>query len=162
MSSLIYTQLPNSLAQWHFKNNGNIHDFGSRNEEKTNQIVPKKTVFWKIFLEQSIIQLLKTHIVPSVRRQGSNNPLPIFYAPEINTSLSCFFGQWQALLHIYRQRLLRNLKLFFCVALMFSYLSILQITDYHFICHYWQSLICISKALSFARSIDFYVSRFSI
>jgi hypothetical protein len=31
-----------SLAQRHFKDNGNMHDFRSRNEEKINQIVPKK------------------------------------------------------------------------------------------------------------------------
>jgi len=101
-------------------------------------------------------QLLKGHLLPSIRRQGGENPLPTFYAPDISTSLSCFFGRWQALLHIYRQRFLPNLNLFFYVALRFSYLSILQIPDYHFICYYWQSLICIFKALSFARSIDFY------
>jgi len=72
------------------KKNENIHNFGRRNEEKSNQIeellespiggakifqncqktVPEKPVFREIFLEQSTIQLLKVYLLPSLPEAG--------------------------------------------------------------------------------------------
>jgi hypothetical protein len=44
----------------------------------------------------------------------------------------------------------------FFVTVMFGYLWILQTKNYHLICHCWQYLTCIFKALSFVCSIDFH------